>query len=183
MQKYEQFLKDFDVVLNILFENQKQYINCKKGCSICCGNGDYPMSQIEFWYLTKGFINLAPELKSQVQQNVKKLIQETQTSDKFEHRCPFLINCECCVYKFRPIICRTFGLCYYDEIRGYVRLPKCVEAGLNYSKYYDPKTKILNISDVPKINLSLDRIFNSELAKKYDLTLGEIRPMVKWFSG
>ena len=99
---------------------------------------------------------------------------------RIEHQCPFLINNECCVYEYRGIICRTFGICYYDDTKGYVRLPDCVNEGLNYSQFYDKKSKTLNIADVPKINLRIDIVLNSELAKKYNLKSGEIRPMLEW---
>ena len=181
MCNYENFLKDFDEVLKLLFDYQKKYIKCKKGCSLCCEKGDYPMSQLEFSYLTKGYLKLSTETKSIVQKNFKQVINDINIG-LCEHRCPFLINNECCVYEYRPIICRTFGVCYYDDTKNYVRLPDCVNFKLNYSDFYDIETKTLNIADVPKINLRIDKVLNSELAKKYSLYAGEIRPMAKWIS-
>ena len=32
-----------------------------------------------------------------------------------------------------------------------------------------------------KVNLRIDRVLESELAQKYNLEHGEIRPMVDWF--
>lgn len=182
LENYKSFLKDFDELLEYISEGQKKYLKCNKGCSKCCKKGDYPFSQLEFTYLTEGFINLPQNTKVLVQQNIRNLILDKKENKEkiFEHQCPFLINNECCVYDYRGIICRTFGICYYDDTKGYVRLPDCVNEGLNYSQYYDKKTKTLSITDVPKINLRIDRVLNSTLAKKYNLDSGEIRPMLDW---
>lgn len=181
---YERFLTDFDRVLKKLFETQKQYIKCKKGCTKCCEKGNYPLSQLEFAYITKGFINLPDETKRKVQIAIKNLQKEREqkNTEYFEHGCPFLIDKECSVYEYRAIVCRTFGICYWDEKNGYVRLPECVNEGLNYSQYYDKKDKTLKIPDVPKVNLRIDRVLNSELAKEYGIECGEIRPMLDWIS-
>lgn len=179
--RYEEFLSDFDEVLRILFKNHAKYIKCKKGCSKCCEKGNYPCSQTEFAYLTKGFINLSGDTKKIVREKIQNLLKEkTKTSGEFSHECPFLINKECCIYEYRPIVCRTFGLCYYDDNNGYVRLPDCVYDGLNYSGYFDKDENILKINDVPKVNLRIDRVFNSKLSEKYNLNCTQIRPMLEW---
>lgn len=177
LNRYKLFLKDFDKLLLILFEQQKKYIKCKKGCSKCCQKGDYPFSQLEFAYLTDGYIKLPSNTKILVQQNIRNLLYDKKEykGERFEHKCPFLINDECCVYEHRGIICRTFGLCYYDDQNQYVRLPECSNYGLNFSK------KDLKFEEVPKINLRIDRVFESELGQKYKLEYGEIRPMLEWF--
>ena len=184
-KNYSEFLKEFDNVLELLFSSQQKYIKCKKGCCGCCSKGEYPFSQIEFAYLTQGFINLSDNTKKIVQNNITNLIKERieNKNERFEHVCPFLINKECCVYEYRGIICRTFGVCYYDDKEGYVRLPDCVFDGLNYSEYFDKENNILNIKDVPMVNLRIDRVFDSELAKKYNLVCGEIRPLLDWITG
>jgi Fe-S-cluster containining protein len=182
ISRYQEFLKEFDIVLKKLFQSQKQYIKCKKGCSKCCEIGDYPFSQLEFSYLTKGFLNLPTENKKLVQRNILEIIEKKKTFNGkiFQYKCPFLIDNECCVYPYRGLVCRTFGLCYYDETIKAVKLPECVNFGLNYSENYDKNFQTLNIPDVPQINLRIDKIFESELAKKYDLDYGEIRSLDKW---
>ena len=182
LENYEKFIKDFDELLKFIEDSQTEYLHCKKGCTKCCDIGEYPMSQIEFTYLTQGYINLAQNTKILVQQNIRNLLLDKKEfkGERFEHRCPFLINDECCVYKYRGIICRTFGICYYDDEKGYVRLPDCVKNGLNYSQYYEEKSQTLKIDNVPKINLRIDRVLNSELSKKYKIECGEIRPMLDW---
>lgn len=183
INRYKNFLKDFDELLKALFFSQDKYINCKKGCSKCCEKGDYPFSQLEFSYLTQGYLTLPENRRILVQQNIRnlKLDKKEFKGERFEHVCPFLINGECSVYDYRGIVCRTFGFCYYDDINGYVRLPDCVNDGLNYSQYYDKETGMLNIKDVPKVNLRIDRVLKSELSEKYELESGEIRPMMEWF--
>lgn len=177
------FYTELDKILDKIYSSQKQYINCKKGCSYCCSKGDYPISQPEFSYLTQGFIDLPQTTKIIVQQNIRKLLADKKEykGERFEHECPFLINGECCVYDYRGIICRTFGLAYYDDEKKYVRLPDCVTKGLNYSQYYDSETKILNIKEVPKINLRIDKIFEMDFAKNFDYI--EIKPMLEWLKG
>ena len=127
-------------------------------------------------------MSLPPELKIKVQHNIRQYQTERKyfKEERYEHQCPFLINGECCVYEYRGIVCRTFGLCYYDDINGYVKLPDCVHDGLNYSEFYDADTHTLNIQNVPKVNLRIDRVLKSQLAEKYELESGEIRAMLDW---
>lgn len=182
LKRYENFLKDFDAVIYDLFKQQAKYVKCKKGCSMCCETGEYPFSHLEFSYLTKGYISLPNDKKHIVQQNIKNLIKQKKEfkGKRFEHQCPFLIDKECSVYEYRGIICRTFGLGYYDDVKDYVKLPECVHYGMNYSEYYDEETHTLSIDDVININLRIDRVLNSKLAQAYNFEYGDIRPMLEW---
>ena len=138
LKRYENFLEEFDRVLNNYFCEYQQYICCKKGCSFCCEIGEYPFSRLEAEYLMKGFIELPPEIQTKIKLNIKKLL-ESQTYSNYE--CPFLINKECSVYKYRGLVCRTHGLAYLDN--GIVKLPECVNKGLNYNTIYDSKNNEL----------------------------------------
>jgi len=182
LENYEKFLKYFDKELKSIFETQKKYIKCQKGCSRCCEKGDYPFSQLEFAYLTHGYLELPYDKRIIVQQNIKDLLAEKSKykGERFEHKCPFLIEKECCVYKYRGLVCRTFGVCYYDDIKGYVKVPECVYNGLNYSGYYDKTKKELKIENIPQMNLRIDRIFELDKAKSLNLDSGPIRPMLDW---
>ena len=62
----------------------------------------------------------------------------------------------------------------------YLTLPKFLYYWLKYSEYFDKENNILKIKNVPKINLRIDRVLNSELAKKYNIKCEEIRPMLDW---
>jgi len=174
--RYEKFLEEFDKTLDNYFNEHKQYICCKKGCSFCCEIGEYPFSRLEAEYLMKGFLKLSPETQKNIKQNIKYLVENKIYTN---YKCPFLINKECSLYKYRGLVCRTHGLAYLDN--GIVKLPECVNRGLNYSSVYDSENKELIIENPIKENLRIDSIFQSSPAKNYKLECGEIRPLIKWF--
>ena len=125
---YITFLKDLDARLESYFKDQAEYICCKKGCSACCEKGDYPISELELRYLMQGYAGVDAETKREIQKNISVIEKGGM--------CPFLINSECSVYEFRPIICRVHGLAYFykDKI---AKLPYCVNSGLNYAKVHE----------------------------------------------
>ena len=176
LSRYEKFLVEFDKILENYFERHRQYLCCKQGCSFCCEIGDYPFSRLEAEYLMKGFIELSPEIQKVIKQNIKNLVGDKKYVN---YKCPFLVNKECSLYKYRGLVCRTHGLAYLDN--GIVKLPECANIGLNYSKVYDLKNQELIIKNPIEENLKINKIFQSPLAQKYDLECGEIRPLIKWF--
>ena len=127
MQKYEDFLKKFDEQINGYFNAHKDFVCCKKRCSACCEQGEYPISELELKYLMQGFLSLENSLKIQVQKNFKTM--------KKGEACPFLIDKECSIYPYRPIVCRVHGLAYLLKNKT-VKLPYCTNEGKNYSKLY-----------------------------------------------
>ena len=76
LEKYQEFLKEFDSIMEELFKQHKRYIKCKKGCSICCEQGDYPFSQVEFGYLTQGFLGLPPEKNQSFNEKLQTLLSK-----------------------------------------------------------------------------------------------------------
>ena len=176
LKRYEKFLEELDKILDNYFYEYRQYICCKKGCSLCCEIGEYPFSRLEAEYLMKGFVELSPKIQKEIKQNIKKLLDNKIYSN---YKCPFLINKECSLYKYRGLVCRTHGLAFLDN--GIVKLPECVNEGLNYSSVYDSKKKELLIEQPIKESLRIDNIFDNQAAKKYNLECGEIRPLIKWF--
>ena len=50
----------------------------------------------------------------------------------------------------------------------------------DYSEFYNEKDHTLNINNIINLNLRIDRVLNSQLAAKYGLDCGEIRPMLEW---
>ena len=120
-------MKKFDEQINGYFNAHKGFICCKKGCSACCEQGYYPISELELKYLMQGFLSLENNLKIQVQNNFKAM--------KKGEICPFLINKECSIYSYRPIVCRVHGLAYLLKDKT-VKLPYCTNEGKNYSKIY-----------------------------------------------
>ena len=100
---YETFIKKLDEKLTLYFDAQKENICCQIGCSECCEKGDYPLTGIELLYLMQGHMKLEPEVKKQVQENIKNM--------KKGGVCPYLINNRCSIYTYRPIICRIRCAC------------------------------------------------------------------------
>ncbi len=160
---YKEFLTDLDKKLKAYFEFHKEHINCTIGCSLCCENGDYPISEIELEYLMQGFISLSDNIKKAVQENIKNI--------KKGGRCPFLIDKKCSVYPYRPIICRVHGLAYLcrDEV---VKVPYCANEGKNYTNVY--KNGEIEINPI-KENLDTQNILK-------DFEYGEIRNLIDWIN-
>ena len=154
---YEKYLEQLNTKLDALFNEQAPYIFCKRGCSYCCSQGEYPLSRIEFEYLKEAVPSLSDENKKIVFSRIKKLkkIAQKSSNKKLEHSCPFLINHECSIYSHRPLICRTFGLIKSVKTADgneVAILPDCIHHNLNYSNVFDfekqyfDEEKIKNIS-------------------------------------
>lgn len=159
--EYRAFLKLFDEKLKSYFEIHKDYIYCACGCSECCEKGDYPISNLELEYLMQGFIELDNKEKKQVQENLKNIEKGGA--------CPFLLNKQCSIYPYRPIICRVHGIAYLCKEKT-VKVPYCVNSGKNYHKVY--KDGEININPV------LENLDTPQILKDFDY--GEIRNLVDW---
>ena len=178
LKEYEEFLKDFDSIISQLFENQKKYVKCHKGCSLCCEIGEYPFSQLEMMYIMEGFKKLPVDLRKQIKNNLDN-VKNNRHSEHFYYQCPFLIDKKCAVYKYRGITCRTFGLAYLiDKRTKQVKIPQCSNEDLNFSKVFDGNE--ISIEPI-KENLDLPSVIDSKLAKSHKLEFGEIRSLVNWF--
>lgn len=193
LAKYQYYIETITNEIHSLFEYQKEYICCKEGCSGCCEHGEYPFSELEFEYLKLGYLTLPYETRLEVEKNIKELVEtykkEKNNSEHFLHKCPFLVNGSCCVYKYRGIICRTFGL-ITENSEGNLTVPFCSSEGLNYSKVYDEKNKkiiseeeivALGYKVMPKpYNLSRNNLMNLSLVKKLELNFGESKTLIDW---
>lgn len=190
--KYKQYLNTLNEVLKRYFEDQREYLCCKAGCSHCCEHGDYPFSELEFQFLLLGFFRIPPEEQKEVIKRIQALKEEyasLQDKKEFSHRCPFLSeNGECTVYDYRGLICRTFGLITKHESGKYT-LPFCQELGLNYAKVYDSENKVLDYDKVKELgykNLpnayrtNLKALTSEELFEGEPIDFGEIHPMMHW---
>lgn len=177
LQRYEKFLKVLDKRLERYFEEQCEFVKCKEGCSVCCEVGEYPFSRLELEYLMSGFM----QLPSDVKRNIKKEIELLKHKNPKMYKCPFLVDKKCAVYPYRGIVCRTHGLAWYDEDENKIRLPYCVNKGLNYSKVFDRETGEVFLQNPIKEHLRIDSILRSEEAEDFELECGEIRPLKDWF--
>ena len=196
LSKYCQFIRVITNLINEHFENQKEYIHCKEGCSHCCKNGEYPCSKLEFEFLKIGFMTLPAPIQQKIINKTLQLKAEKSVFEgkKFIHECPFLIDNKCSVYNFRMIICRTFGLAYYEqnndpEKPSTIKSPFCMEQGLNYSDVYDKELKIFSREKFIQAGHKQEPIaYNlglEDLKKKFgkevmDLDFGETKALIDW---
>ena len=181
-ENFKLFLQSVDEDLKKIFDYQKEYLFCKKGCSLCCEQGDYPLSQIEFEYLMEYFIKLDDDTKTLINQNIKKIKEINEDL----YSCPFLINHSCSVYSHRPFVCRTFGV-LTEDAKGNPAFPSCATKGLNFSQIYDKEKKHLSADLVeknhfkifPKIfRLNNKVIMNLPRAKELDIKFGEAKRLI-----
>lgn len=191
--KYIEFIEN--TMLKRYFEDQKEYLHCKEGCSHCCETGEFPYSKLEFAYLMEGYKQLSKQEKQLIQAKIKKIKTDKEnSSDKtFMHECPFLINKRCCVYNNRGFICRTHGLLFYiKDKEGNIKnkMPNCVHLGLNYSNIYDKEKKYLSAELLEKsgiktepvaYNIGLKALMEeNDTAKEIGLEFGEKKALIDW---
>ena len=196
IENYEKYLEILNSYLTKYFDQQKPYIHCKEGCSICCETGLYPLSNLEFDYLTIGFHMLSPEEQRQVKENIKQIKTDRENNKDDEigyYKCPFLLNKRCSAYKYRGIICRTYGLLHFttdkDDNQKF-NVPCCVSDGLNYSSVYDEEKQMISAEKFSKLgieeeplsyNLGLKYLLNNEFTTQLNLTFGENKNLIDWF--
>ena len=198
ISNYELYLNNLEDRLATYFENQSEYIKCKKGCSLCCEKGDYPFSQKEFDYAVKGYQKLLPELQVKIQSNIqsikKEKMQRKGATTPFFYRCPFLIDGACSIYNFRGIICRTYGLIFSKKNNDRMEYltPYCVNNGLNYSEVYDFEQKKISLkkfqvsgylNEPLAYNLCLSDLLKEPAANDLNIFFGEEKPLIEWCEG
>ena len=188
----EIFLYTLNKELQKMFDNQAEFIKCKEGCSYCCEKGEYPFSELEFNYLIEGYKQLASNTKKIIKENIKQINKEkSKNTDKiFMHKCPFLIDKRCSVYKNRGIICRTFGLlCEHND--GRLTIPFCHEYGLNYAQLYDKELgQLIDERDGIKLSktepaafrIERDNIMNLSIAKNLNIVWGDSKTMIDFIN-
>ena len=186
LKNYEQYLDLITKEINKMFENQKEYICCSNGCSLCCEQGMYPFSEIEFEYIKQAYEKLPNDIKQKVKDNVQELSNFIGNGD-FLYKCPFLIDKSCSVYSNRGLICRTFGLISENAAKK-LTIPYCAENGLNYSKVYDKETHQIYMEKVQELgyknipmayNLSKYNLMYG-IAKSLNFDWGESKLLIEW---
>lgn len=181
ISRYKEFLDFIDAKLEKMFESQKAFISCQKGCAYCCKEGEYPLSELEFLTLMFYYNELEDSIRDKINENIVNLLKSERTK---MYQCPFLIDNQCAVYPMRAIICRTFGLISYDE-KGKKRIPFCVEIGLNYADVFDKDNKkIINLAKdgSEPLAFNIDRKFlrSKEFEKQFNIFFGEDKSLIEW---
>lgn len=188
IENYLKFLDYFQGLLNRYFTEQAPYIKCKMGCAKCCQNGNYPFSQLEVEYLKQEFRTLNDDLKEIILERIQDLIAQKKASkdESFMHECPFLVDNTCCVYNNRGIICRTFGLIYFND-SDKMQMPFCAFEGLNYSEIMDFEKNIITEEKLaeagygvePKsFNLDYKKVTDDKIAESFGFNYGEKGPLL-----
>lgn len=191
-REYESFLSELDKKLDKFFYEQKDYICCKEGCSLCCKTGVYPATETEFLYVKFALEKLDIAVREKILAKIEVLKENKmlENGDRdWVYECPFLIDNKCAVYNSRPLVCRTFGLPWFDENKK-IKVPSCIYEGLNYSNVFDPQTGQLSeekfrqsgfVTEPLAFNLSRDFLHNSKLAKFSNVNFGEEKALLDWF--
>ena len=186
IENYEKYLEIITPHIDDKFEAQKEYIACKRGCSKCCKTTTVPFTTLEFDYLLAGYRGLDSDARKTVDENIRKLIANPEIKS-----CPFLVNDECSVYKYRGLICRVFGLLIISGDEEYT-IPFCVHDGLNYANVYDEKTNKISNKKVEDGNFKEDPKFyplnrnvmcNLNIVRELGLDFGESKPLLEWIQG
>ncbi len=192
IEGYQKYLELIQNKIDGFFKQQEPFIFCKKGCSYCCENGEYPWSKMEFNYLVIGYNELDFKLKQEIAQNIISLKEQKKNFHgigAFMHKCPFLINKTCAVYKYRGIVCRTFGLLSRKK-DGQLTIPFCASMGLNYSNVYDMENHCISKEKCEKLNTNIepllyrteyDFLTQERFSSAYGFEFGEKKPLLDWF--
>lgn len=197
LDQYCQFIRVINSSIGEHFKNQEEFICCREGCAMCCKNAQYPCSKKEFEFLKIGFMTLPRATQNIIVENVEKIKKDILKHKEgvFNYVCPFLINDRCSVYNFRMIICRTFGLAYYDEKdenneNNTIKVPFCVHDGLNYSTVYDAKSNSLSTKKREDLSFKNEPVaYNLDmknLKEKFgkeimNIDFGEEKALIDWF--
>lgn len=181
--RYREYLEFLDKKLAKMFEAQKTFIKCKKGCAYCCREGEYPLSELEYVNTMLYYNGLPDDLKTRVDDNIINLLKKAREK---MYECPFLVDGICSVYPARAIICRTFGLISYDN-KHVKRLPFCVKLNLNYANVYNTEKDIItkySNEQIEPVAYNIDRRFlrNKNFEKEFNIFFGKDKTLVEWLA-
>lgn len=191
LHNYALYLKFVQNKLDKLFEKQKEYLCCNKGCGKCCKSGQFHYSEIEFMYLLTGYMQLDKETQQIIDSRINKILEHKKNFNgkTFKYDCPFLINEACSVYEHRGVICRSFGLMIQDP-SGKINVPFCAYEGLSYSKVLDTKTNEISEEKVQQegykerplgFNAGYNYLTSEEYSKSFNVEFKNKKPMIEWY--
>ncbi len=194
IQKYADYLEILNKKLDSYFEDQKEFIKCKAGCSLCCKSSYYPYSQLEYDYFRIGFNkNFNEKQREEINKKALQIFKDRKIFLKtnsnvfdFHYECPFLVNDSCGNYQHRGLLCRSHGLIYKDVDKPKHNAPHCMTLGYNYSDIYDPETK--QFSEEKAVQLGFKarpqvyELSYSSIMKDAgeDFEFGDVRMLFEW---
>jgi len=148
--QYKSLAANADQAFNKMTEEYGADIKCSPGCSDCC-HAMFGLFLIEAVYLQKNFIELGRNERRIVIQRCKKADRDISNLEKKLRRdnngkqtegyslarerirCPLLNDrMECCLYPYRPITCRVYGIPALIQGKAHV----CHKSGFKKGKYY-----------------------------------------------
>lgn len=183
LTQYVEFLKSLDSRLSGYFEEQKEYIKCAEKCSYCCENGNYPLSELEFELLKVGISKLD---RVEIKLILHKALQISEKGEK-SYKCPFLKDNLCLVYKYRPLVCRSYGLLVKNirNAKEVYELPGCMGIGLNYSEVWDNERKLFSKEKIVKLKYkTAPKIYDvgyfMVLKELEQIGYGEVKKLYEW---
>lgn len=109
MKTYLKITKILDEQVSTLVNEADSQINCKAGCSGCCSNR-FKISSVEAGYLKTGFLTLPTNLQQQIKKQLQAPLNKAEHSNKHYDKCPLLIEEQCSLYHYRPLLCRAYGV-------------------------------------------------------------------------
>ncbi len=118
-------------------------IACKKGCDRCCRF--LTLFPVEAFSLSRAYVRLPDDIKVNIRLNLEKA------------GCPLLIERECVLYPFRPIICRTHGYPIYMEKKGRLLVDFCPDNFKGVSSF--PKETLLHLDQLNTLLAAINRQF------------------------
>lgn len=191
LENYKKYLEFLETKLEGFFDSQSPFIFCKKGCAKCCKKAQFPYSLTEIKYLLEGFIKLEKSTQDKVEENLQKIVQKRKKykGKKFRYDCPFLIDDVCCVYEYRGVVCRTFGLLTAMPDDS-VKAPFCSDDGLNYSNVLNLKKRTISSRKFKKLNtkkeplgfnISYKFLTDVRFEERFWFRFGDKKPLIDWF--
>jgi hypothetical protein len=124
-------------------------IACKKGCDRCCRF--LTLFPVEAFSLSWAYVRLPENIKAKIGLNLEK------------YGCPLLIDRECVLYPFRPIICRTHGYPIYLEKKGQGLVDFCPDNFKGVSSF--PKETLLHLDQLNTLLAAINLQFIGAIEK------------------
>lgn len=148
-RNYKKLVQEINELTNRLEKIHGKYMQCKKGCDLCCM--DFSIFPVEFYFILNEVRNKPFEVEERIDNSV----------------CSFLKNHSCTIYSFRPIMCRTHGFpLVYSNEAGEPELSTC---HLNFNQFDFEKFTIDNTIAQDKFNsklFMLNKKFIQDFEKK-----------------